>query len=163
MPSMAVERPLVLYIEDDDDLWRLMQRRLSDEFSLVRAASDVEACVLLREFWVDLRVIVTDLNLGRGALSGLDLIQLVRGTLALERVPAWARKVPTSLRLPIIVTTGSEVHAAAARAAGATRVLMKPFRFAALQTPLRDVVKPPPARPEALAASAGVLGVPAEE
>ncbi|MDX2011594.1 MAG: response regulator [Myxococcaceae bacterium] len=166
MPGATTERSRVLYVEDDDDLWRLVHRRLSPTFSLVRAASDVEACVLLREFWGELKAVVTDLNLAGSHLSGVDLIRLIRGTLPGDRTPAWALKVPTSTRLPIIVTTGSEAHVGAATAAGATLVLMKPFSFEALQAPLRAAVGPRPLVTSALvrpATSAGNQERPAKE
>ncbi len=126
-------RPTVLCIEDDDDLWKMLSRRLRADYLPIRAASDVEACVLLRALGSELAAVVTDLNLQGSELSGIELIRLVRGTLPAGQMPAWARGVLVRPVLPIVVTTGSDVHLIHARLAGASNVLLKPFHFSTLQ------------------------------
>jgi CheY-like chemotaxis protein len=145
-------RPKVLHIEDDDDLWKLVHRRLGHQWELVRAASDVEACVLMRDLGPAIACVLTDLNLGGSALSGVELIRLIRGTMPLAQTPMWARELPIARQIPIIVTTGSDTHLSQASQAGATRVLIKPFDFAALQDVLRRHAPPaaPPMVPSAL-------------
>jgi CheY-like chemotaxis protein len=135
-------RPTVLHIEDDDDLWKLVHRRLGQEWELVRASSDVEACVLMRDLGPSIACVLTDLNLGGSALSGVELIRLIRGSLPGPKTPSWARELRISPQVPIIVTTGSDPHLSQATQAGATRVLLKPFAFPALQDALRRYAPP---------------------
>ncbi len=114
-----------------------MQRRLRDEFAIVRAATDIEACVLLRQLGPRLAFVMTDLNLQGSTLSGIELIRLMRGTLPEKQTPTWARGVTMRASLPIIVLTGSDTHLNHAKLAGASKVMLKPVAFSVLQTELR--------------------------
>lgn len=132
----AGPRPTVLCIEDDDDIWKMMSRKLSSRWSLVRAASDVEACVMLRTFSRDLACVTMDLNLQGSTLNGIDLVRIIRGSLPPAQLPVWARSVVPLPSLPVIVVTGSDVLLHRARDAGATKVMLKPFSLQVLDDEL---------------------------
>jgi CheY-like chemotaxis protein len=127
--SAAPARPTLLYIEDDDAVWKMVHRRLRDRWSLVHAATDIEACVTLRQLGSELSCVMTDLNLA-GQPNELD------GSLPADKVPLWGRNVVARPSLPIIVITGSELHFNRAEEAGANRVMLKPINFQALEQSL---------------------------
>jgi len=134
--SAAPARPTLLYIEDDEAIWKMVHRRLRDRWSLVHAATDTEACVALRQLGSELSCVMTDLNLAGSQLSGIELIRLLRGSLPADKVPLWGRNVVARPTLPIIVITGSELHFNRAEEAGANRVMLKPINFQALEQSL---------------------------
>lgn len=130
-------RPVILYVEDDADTFRLAALRLKDKYQLVNAATDREACAQL-EAWGDrLYAVLMDVELQGSALDGLALVQLLRGQLPAARTPAWARRVP-QLNIPIIVMTAyPEKHSEAeARTLGATHFVPKPIDFRRLNLAL---------------------------
>lgn len=144
---MGDSRPVVLCIEDDDAIWKLMSRRYRDRWGLMRAASDAEACVLLRELQTQVACITTDLSLNGSELSGVELIRLVRGTLPAAETPTWARGVVPRPGLPILVVSGSDELLHHAVQAGATKVLVKPFSLQRLDDELAHATGLPLLRP----------------
>lgn len=124
----APHRKKVLYVEDDDSAWQVAHAWLRDGFVLVRARTDREACVMLREFGHDLSGLMCDVNLG-GPLSGVDLALAVLGK-AHGRLPDFAEGLPR-LDVPVVIITGDARRAAEARAAG-LQVFDKPLDFPSL-------------------------------
>lgn len=131
-----------------------MHRRFRDEFSIVRAATDIEACVVLRQLGSEVACVLTDLNLQGSTLSGVELIRLMRGTLPEKQTPTWARGVTMRASLPIIVLTGSDTHLNHAKLAGASKVMLKPVAFSVLQSELRRLVGLPTLPSQAVEGSA---------
>lgn len=134
---MAVQRKKLLYVEDEDSAWRLVHHHLKENFVLVRAKNENEACMMLREFGAELSALLIDITLG-GELSGLDLVRIVRGKANPATLPDWAKNVPV-LPVPIVIITGDPRRAA--QAEGVSAVIGKPIDFDALIAAL-----PPPAR-----------------
>lgn len=125
---MAAQRKKLLYVEDEDNAWRLVHQHLKDSFVLVRAKNEMEACMMLREFGAELSALLLDVTLG-GELSGLDLVRIVRGTASAAALPDWARDVPV-LDIPIVVITGTPDRVK--DVAGINAVFDKPINFPAL-------------------------------
>jgi ribonuclease P protein subunit RPR2 len=103
-------RRRILVVDDDEGLRLLLRTTLEDEFALEEASSAEEARALLPA-WRP-AVVILDV-----ALPGLDGLAFCR-ELATESLVEAPR---------VILLTGGEVRAGAARAAGAEAVLRKPF------------------------------------
>lgn len=122
-------RPLVLYVEDNDDNWNVAEMRLEKIYRLVRAKNDREACELLKRHAHELYVILMDIELQGSKLDGVALTRLVRGHLPEARKPDYASDVPT-LDIPIIFTTAYHTTLTDdLRSAGGTFVVPKPVEF----------------------------------
>lgn len=124
----APHRKKVLYVEDDDSAWQVAHAWLREGFVLVRARTDEEACIMLREFGRELEGLMCDVNLG-GPLSGIDLALAVLGR-PRGPLPGFASGLPT-LDVPVAIITGDAKRAAEARAAG-LQVFDKPLDFPSL-------------------------------
>jgi CheY-like chemotaxis protein len=136
-------RPLVLYVEDDDDNWEIAELRLSDTYDLLRAKSDQEACNLLRAHHHDIDLVVMDIALRGSVLNGVELTALVRGCQlpAHVQIPDYARHLPL-LSKPVIYVTanGARYTSVQLMLSGADKVISKPVRFAELQTVLSELL-----------------------
>lgn len=130
-------RPVILYVEDDADTFRLAALRLKDKYRLVNAATDREACEQLEALGESLYAVLMDVELQGSALDGLALVRLLRGQLPAAQTPAWARRVP-KLSVPIIVMTAyTGRHSEAdVKALGATHFVPKPIDFTRLNLAL---------------------------
>lgn len=130
-------RPVILYVEDDADTFRLAALRLKDKYRLLPAASDREACAQLQAWGDRLYAILMDVELQGSALDGLHLVQLLRGRLPATDTPDYARGVP-KLAVPIIVMTAytGRHTEAEAKALGATHFVPKPIDFTRLNLAL---------------------------
>lgn len=124
----APRRKKVLYVEDDDSAWQVAHAWLRDGFVLVRARTDQEACIMLREFGRELEGLMCDVNLG-GRLSGIDLSLAVLGR-PHGALPDYAEELPT-LDIPVAIITGDARRASEARDAG-LEVFEKPLDFPSL-------------------------------
>lgn len=133
-------RPVILYVEDDADTFRLASLRLQQKYRLLQAASDREACAQLEVWGEKLYAVLMDIELQGSALDGLQLIRLLRGQMPASQVPPYARRVP-KLSVPIIVLTASTGHhtEAEAKALGATHFATKPIDFTRLNLALAQV------------------------
>jgi CheY-like chemotaxis protein len=129
------ERPLVLYVEDDDGNREVAKLRLLAKYQVLLATNDREACELLTEHGQDLAIILMDIELKGARLNGVDLTRLVRGSLGRSERPSYAASVPT-LRTPIFFLTAysDRYRRAELLVAGGTDVLVKPIDFVALHT-----------------------------
>lgn len=130
------EKPLVLYVEDDEDTFRLAQLRLQARYEVLHAPSDRRACELLADKGARLYAVLMDVELQGSALDGLALVKLLRGKLTTK--PAYAEPVPVLPHLPIIVMTAytTRYSEAEVKAMGATHFLTKPIDFTRLNLAL---------------------------
>lgn len=130
-------RPLILYVEDDADTFRLASLRLKDKYRLIPATTDRQACAELETWGDKLYAVLMDVELQGSTLDGLALVQLVRGQLPAAQMPAYAQRVP-KLSVPIIVMTAytGRHSEAEAKAMGATHFVPKPIDFTRLNLAL---------------------------
>lgn len=129
-------RPVILYVEDDTDTFKLAAARLRQRYRLLWAQNDREACEVLRSWGDRLYAVLMDIELQGSQLDGLALVRTLRGT---EKgpLPDFARAMP-ALTVPVIVLTAytARYTDADARAAGATHFVTKPIDFARLNLAL---------------------------
>lgn len=128
-PVLAAGSRRILYVEDNDDNWNVADARLSKIYLLQRAATDAEACRLLKDHGSDLYVVLMDIELTGSQLDGVALTRLIRGTLPETQKPDYARDVPT-LDVPVIFVTAYHTELTPTlAAAGGTMLIPKPVEF----------------------------------
>jgi two-component system, OmpR family, KDP operon response regulator KdpE len=118
------ERPLILVVEDDTDIQRLIVRRLRESSAdVITSVTAGEAFSLARTRLPDL--VMVDLNLPDG--SGLGLVRQLR----------------SSSTVPIIVVTAdtNELSLIACLDAGADDYVTKPFRVNELMARVRSALR----------------------
>ncbi|MEO8705689.1 MAG: response regulator [Kofleriaceae bacterium] len=118
----------VVLVEDDDDIRGLMSDALRRRGFDVEAFDSAKACLTHLESATAPDVVVTDIEMP--GMSGVDLCAELR-----SRHP----------NLPSIIVSGrgrDRRLAAAARASGASLVMSKPIRAAALEAAIRLTIKP---------------------
>ena len=93
----AEEKPLILYVEDDDTNWDLTNVALSERYRVVRARNAKEAFSLLSERPFDL--ILMDIELSGSSLNGIEITQI------LEKVPSAPQPVPA----PMVEVDGTPI------------------------------------------------------
>jgi CheY-like chemotaxis protein len=132
------ERPLIVYVEDDPDTFKVACQRLHSRYRLIWAQNDREAVDLLAHYRLQLFAIVMDIELRGSKLDGLDLTRLLRGHSLAKSIPDFARRLPLLPRVPIIVLTAytARYTEADARAVGATHLATKPIDFTRLNLAL---------------------------
>jgi CheY-like chemotaxis protein len=133
-------RDLLLYVEDDDDNWRVVDLRLRDSYEIVRATNARDACLFLQERGSALAAILMDIELRGSDLSGIELTELIRGKRLTCAVPDYAHKTPV-LNTPIIFVTahGAKYSDAHLQLIGADKVIGKPIDFSALSIALTQL------------------------
>jgi CheY-like chemotaxis protein len=133
----APTKPLILYVEDDPDTFRLTQLRLQNRYEVIGAGTDVEACAKLKAHGAELYALLMDIELQGSALDGLMLVKLVRGMPLGRPVPGYA-DVPVLPHLPIMVMTAyvTRYSEADVKPLGATQFLTKPIDFTRLNLAL---------------------------
>jgi len=133
------KRPPLLYVEDNDDNWHVTELRLGRSYDLVRAKTDREACKILAEPR-NLYAILMDVELSGSRLNGIQLTQLIRGTLPDSGLPEYARKVPL-LEVPVLFVTayGNAYPRSDLLACGADDVLGKPVNFTQMNLALANL------------------------
>jgi CheY-like chemotaxis protein len=131
-------RPLVLYVEDDADTFKLASLRLKDRYRLVWAQTDREAVDLLHHHQRELFAILMDIELAGSTLDGLALTLLLRGRPLPRPVPDFAARLPVLPAVPVIILTAYTTRhtEAEARAFGATHFATKPIDFTRLSLAL---------------------------
>ncbi len=136
----TTHRELLMYVEDDDDNWRVASLRLSDCYELLRAKSSSEACRLLSARGAELSAILMDIELRGSEMNGVELTQLVRGKAPRGSLPEYARGV-ASLQTPIIFVTAHTARYSDAQLllAGGDKVISKPIDFGALNLALTQL------------------------
>jgi CheY-like chemotaxis protein len=130
--------PRILYVEDNDENWDVIELRLSRSYSLLRAATDRAACEILA-MPDKLGAILMDIELAGSQLNGIQLTKLIRGTLPAGSRPDYALTTPI-LKVPVLFVTayGTAYRRAELLAAGADDVLAKPVDFAQLTRALTN-------------------------
>lgn len=127
----------ILYVEDNDDNWRVADLRLGTKFELVRARGDKEACDLLRASGSRFVAVLMDIELQGSQLNGIDLTRLLRGRPLTTPVPGYATGLPVFDMPVIFMTAYGELHPESAlRAAGGDTLMTKPIDFKALNMTL---------------------------
>ena len=131
-------RPLVLYVEDDADTFKLAQLRLQARYELINATTDREACAVLTRQGNELFAVLMDVELQGSLLDGLQLVKAIRGLTARSALPSWAQGLPVLPHLPIIVMTAyvTKYSEAEVKAVGASHFLTKPIDFMRLNLAL---------------------------
>jgi CheY-like chemotaxis protein len=129
----------VLYVEDNDDNWEIVQLRLSRSYALQRAKNDREACAALQTpdaFYA----VLMDIELAGSRLDGIKLTRLLRGKLPEAEQPEYARTVPVSTVPVLFMTAFGNVYTPdTLRDAGADHVLLKPVDFTKLSLALANI------------------------
>jgi CheY-like chemotaxis protein len=138
-PTEAKRLLPVLYVEDNDQNWEIVQQRLSRSYALARAKNDREACAALANANAFYAVLM-DIELAGSRIDGIKLTRLLRGTLPAHELPEYARTVPVST-VPVLFMTafGSAYTREALRSAGADDVLLKPVDFTKLSLALANI------------------------
>ncbi len=128
----------MLYVEDDADTFRLAQLRLLARYEVISAATDQQACQVLRERGAELYAVLMDIELQGSTLDGLALVKLIRGQPSAVPLPRYAQGLPTLPHLPIIVMTAyaTRYSESEVKAVGATHFLTKPIDFLRLNLAL---------------------------
>ena len=140
VPPQA-HRELLMYVEDDDDNWRVASLRLSDCYELLRARNSAEACRLVDTCGMDLSAILMDIELRGSEMNGVELTQLLRGkSPSRAALPDYARRI-VSLSTPVIFVTahGAKYSDAQLLLAGGDKVIAKPIDFGALNVALTQL------------------------
>lgn len=139
-PTSDGPRRRILYVEDDIDIWNVTRYKLRAKYDLVHAASDKEACRLLSEEGETFHAVLMDIELKGSALNGLQLVQILRGTLPADERPAYAQQMPVS-HVPVIMLSAyvGAYKEAELLALGADRALSKPVDFVDLTMALTEL------------------------
>ena len=139
-PVQSRHRELLLYVEDNDDNWRVADLRLSDSYEILRASDAREACKILATRGNDLAAILMDIELRGSDMNGVELTEMVRGKRPKTSLPEYARAVPT-LSTPIIFVTahGAKYSDSYLMLAGGDKVISKPVDFGALSLALTQL------------------------
>jgi CheY-like chemotaxis protein len=136
----AAERtaPLVLYVEDEDSNWEVTQLRLGRGYELIRAATDKEACSVVRRYGAKLSAVLMDIQLSGSKLDGVQLTRLLRGTLPADQVPSYGLGLPALGGMPIIFVTayGARYIESDLINAGGNKLVTKPVDFSVLNLAL---------------------------
>ena len=131
-------KPVVLYVEDDADTFKLAQLRLQARYQLINAPVDREACAVLTKEGHQLFAVLMDIELQGSVLDGLALVKAIRGLTPRSALPSWAQALPVLPHLPIIVMTAyvTKYTEADVKAVGANHFLTKPIDFMRLNLAL---------------------------
>jgi len=121
---------LILYVEDDFENWNAAHLRLQSRYQLVHAATDIEACEVVRRQGQDLTAILMDIELKGSVLNGIELTRLFRGNAPTQPVPPYATGI-RPLPCPIVFVTayGSRYPEPDLLAAGGNKRVEKPVDF----------------------------------
>lgn len=134
----ADQRPVVVYVEDDADTFKIAAARLQAKYRLIWAQSAHEAADLLAFHAHELFAVLMDIELQGSELDGLDLTRLIRGIAMNKPLPPFAKKVPVLRKVPVIVLTAytARYTETDAHAVGATHFATKPIDFTRLNLAL---------------------------
>src|SRR5262245_3230183 len=100
-------KPVLLYVEDEDENWKVTEMRLRDRYHLVRAADDQQACELARSVGPKLYAVLMDIQLKGSKLDGIQLCRLFKGKLSTDQrrdLPTYAMGVP-EVQAPLFFVT----------------------------------------------------------
>ena len=130
-PSDPGARKLVLYVEAEESNRKVAQLRLGRTYDLLLATNDREACEILATQGSALYAVLMDIELKGSTLSGIQLTQLLRGRLAPEQVPSFARNVPVldSLLILFVSAYGGRYQEEELVKHGGNKLISKPVNF----------------------------------
>ena len=134
-----MNRPPILYVEDDPEIFRLAQLRLNSRYELIPAADDAQACAQLRAHGKSFFAVLMDVGLKGSALDGMCLVRLLRGLPIDRPVPAYARALPLLPNISILVLTADDAsrhQSVELQRLGSTQFLTKPIDFTRLSLAL---------------------------
>jgi signal transduction histidine kinase/FixJ family two-component response regulator len=138
-PVRAATKERILYVEDDDDNFRVAQLRLRDRYELVRATGAAQACRMLAQD-TNWSTILMDIELCGSELDGVELTKLLRGRLRGQPVPSFARNLgPVDVPVIFVTAHGAKYSEATLLLAGAEKVISKPVDFGALNIALTQL------------------------
>lgn len=132
------QRPVVVYVEDDADTFKIAALRLQSKYRLIWAQNDQEAADLIAFHAHELFAVLMDIELQGSVLDGLDLTRLLRGMPVNKQLRPYAKKLPVLRKVPVIVLTAytARYTEADAHAVGATHFATKPIDFTRLNLAL---------------------------
>lgn len=117
---------LVLVVEDEEPLRELLQHALEDDgFAVAFAPSGEEALAMLDTDHASFRVVLTDVNLASGGLTGWDVARRAR-----ELAP----------RVPIIYMTGGSAHQWSVFGVPNSVLINKPFAVGQVTTAIASLL-----------------------
>lgn len=130
--SVMPEQKRITVVNDNPEFLRLMQDVLQDaDYPATLLSGDRDNATELIEA-SDPDVLIIDLRLGNGGMSGLDILR-------------WTRDHPTLRHVPVIVCTADswavEELDADLSGMGDVRVLIKPFAMADLHDALKKATR----------------------
>ncbi len=128
-------KPLLLYVEDEDDNWAVTELRLRGRYRLIRAADDQVACELVRQHGSTLYAILMDIQLKGSKLDGIQLCRLFKGQLEGD-LPPYAQGCATPAPIFFVTAYGNRYTEEELIAAGGTALITKPVDFVRLNLAL---------------------------
>ena len=135
------DMPMVLYVEDEDDNFVIAELRLRGRFRVVRAATDEEACDVVRRHAGELRAVLMDLQLKGAELDGGQLMRLFMGLPVGKPLPSFAQGLP-QVKAPVFVLTAyGATLPADADVSGAASLFSKPVDYRQLIKALQSIPK----------------------
>lgn len=118
--------PIILVVEDDQLLQRVVEETLTDgDFDIVIAASGENAVELLDTADGKYRALVTDVNLGRDRMNGWDVARR-------------AREIDSNF--PVVYMSGDSAEDWSSRGVPDSIMLPKPFAPAQLFTAVSQIL-----------------------
>jgi CheY-like chemotaxis protein len=129
-------RELILYIKDEVENRDVARLRPERDYELVFAATDEEACQVLKARGDELAAVLMDIQLKGSALDGIQLTRLIKGRFEGDR-PAYAEGVP-ELSAPVLFVSayGTRYPEDELKAAGGVQLIAKPVDFVELSLPI---------------------------
>ncbi|MGH9807944.1 MAG: response regulator, partial [Terriglobia bacterium] len=125
-PGTLENLPIILVVEDDQLLQRVVEETLTDGgFEIVIAASGENAIELLDTADGKYRALVTDVNLGRDRMNGWDVARRAR---------------EIDLNFPVVYMSGDSAEDWSSRGVPGSIMLSKPFAPAQLVTAVSQVL-----------------------
>lgn len=100
----ALSHPTVLYVEDNRLNRLVMSKMLAENYQIVLAVNDREACELLSRYNDELHFILMDIELQGSILNGIELARLINGEPIEQPVPEYAKGLPV-LSVPLVFIT----------------------------------------------------------
>ncbi len=131
-------KPLLLYVEDEDDNWEVTELRLRGRYKLVRAADDQAACEIVRRHGSTLYAVLMDIQLKGSRLDGIQLCRLFKGQLEGD-LPPYAWRCTTPAPIFFVTAYGNQYTEEELIAAGGTALITKPVDFVRLDLALARV------------------------